>query len=421
MDQHYPQQPQPTPGAPGTPPQGYGYYYLPVQTPPVQVPQPSVPQYSYSPAQYPPQGYSYPPTQPAMPYTPYQYPNGYPIYPGNPYYYDPVLARKEYEKRLKIEQAKESLRYLGNISGLSVILFLAFNTVISLLLTVPGMMDLYQNNSLFYSAFSIVASFMYLFVPFSIIAALIRRRDKAVNFFPFKKMNSKRALLCIPIGAAACLLANVLTSLFVSLLENFGISLSQQSDTAVRPDTVPELLLAIACTAIMPALLEEYALRGVLLQPARRYGMVFAILSTSAIFGLMHGNLIQAPFAFLVGCCFAFLAIKCDSLWIGVILHFLNNGFSVLMEYLDKKLPELTYNAVYYVCVSVIALAGIVCLVVLIVSDKQFFKKTEGDAAKEEAGILSAGQKFVAYFVNAPMIISFVLMALLTLQYIAKK
>ena len=409
MSDYYTNNPQ----QPAQPQQGYGYYYIPAQA--AQQPQPQAP------AQAAGQPYPYAPTQPAVPYTPYYYPNGYPIAPGSPYYYNPELARKEYEKRLKVEKAKADLRYLGNMSGLSVLLFLVFNTLVATLLVLPNMMELYRTNSVFTSAFSIVASFIYIFIPFGIVALLIRNRDKKVNFFPFKKMNPRRALLCIPIGLTACIAANIFTNFIINLFDSLGIKLSQQTDSMAEPDGAFALFLAFVCTAIMPALLEEFALRGVILQPARKYGMLFAILSSSAIFGLMHGNLIQAPFAFLVGMCFAFLAIKCDSLWIGVILHAINNGFSVIMSYAGDRMPEASYNLLYYIIISVTAIAGIACFVVLLLTDKAFFKKEEGSLAGEEAKILTAGQKFVAYFINAPMLISFVLILLTTAQFIAKK
>lgn len=367
------------------------------------------------------QPYPYAPTRPAMQYVPYQYQNSFPIYPSNPYYYDPVRAREEYEKRLKVEKAKSSLRYLGNMAGLSVLLFLIFNTVMSTVLAVPKFAELYRTNSVFTSGFFIVSSFFYLFIPFTIIALLTRIKDKNVNFFPFRKMKPKRALLCIPIGLTVCIIANIFTNFIINIFDSFGVELSQQSDSMAEPQNAFALFLAFMCTAVMPALLEEYSLRGVILQPARKYGMMFAIVSSSAIFGLMHGNLIQAPFAFLVGMCFAYLSIKCDSLWIGVILHLINNGFSVIMSYVGERVSETSLNIAYYVIISVTAVAGIACLVVLIMTDRQFFKKEEGNIAGEEAKILSKGQKFVAYFINVPMIISFVLIILLTAQFVARK
>lgn len=439
MEQHYTNY-QANSAVPGN---GAGVSPQPVTAPAVPQGQPfgaAQGQQAYMPAgQYPPaapqQGMGAPapaqpqqiPTQQPVQQQPmqpqpgaYYYPNGYPIYPGNPYYYNPEQARQAYEQRLKVEKAKKNLRYLGNMSGLAVILFLAFNTAVSMLLTVPGLYALYTTNAVFSAAFSIVGSFLYMFVPFVIVALLIRIRDKQVNFFPFKKMKPKRALLSIPIGLTVCVGANIIVNLIVSLFESFGVKLSQQSDALAQPQSAFALVLTMVSTAVMPALLEEFAIRGVILQPARRYGMAFSIIASSFIFGIMHGNLIQAPFAFIVGMCFAFFAIKCDSLWIGVILHFMNNGFSVLMSYLNDRMAEASFNLMYYIIIGIVALAGIVCFVILLVTDKQFFKKSEGNVAGEEAQLLNKGQKFTAFFINAPMIISFVIIVFLTMQYISR-
>ncbi|MBR2590429.1 MAG: CPBP family intramembrane metalloprotease [Clostridia bacterium] len=425
MNQNYQQQsfsavpngaPQ-VPVQPQAPVQGVS---APQQTAPV-VPQQAVAQQRPAgPAYGVPQGAPAAQQYPAPQQGAYYYPNGYPIYPGNPYYGDPEKARAEYEKRLKVQKAKKSLRYLGNMSGLAVILFLVFNTVVSLIISSPRMLELYQTDAVFSAAFSIISSFIYMFIPYIIVACLIRVKDKQVDFFPFKKMNTRRTLLCIPIGLTICIGANIVVNVIISIFEYFGYTLSQQSDAMAKPQSAFAVIITLVSTAIMPALLEEFAIRGVILQPARRYGMAFSIISSSVIFGIMHGNLIQAPFAFIVGMCFAFFVIKCNSLWIGIILHFMNNAFSVIINFLSEKLPEATLNLTYYIIVGVVALAGIACFVVLLITDKQFFKKSEGNIAGEEAILLSKGQKFVAYFINAPMIISFVLIVLLTLQYISK-
>ena len=168
----------------------------------------------------------------------------------------------------------------------------------------------------------------------------------------------------------------------------------------------------------MPALLEEFALRGVIMQPMRKYGTAFAIICSSVIFGVMHGNLIQAPFAFIVGLGVAFFAIKCDSLWIAVIIHMLNNGYSVIMSFLDNHIKQKTLDTVNYAVIGVIALLAIICAIILLVSDKDFLRKENGNIAGEDAKILSAGQKAFAFFINVPMLVSFAFIAVLTAQYV---
>ena len=387
---------------------------------PAQSEQQPRPVQPYAPAPQPQANYS---PYPAQQYSPYPY-GQYNPYAGNPYYYgqypyyNAQFATEQYQKQLKIEQAKKKVRFLGNMAGVSILLFLLMNVLVSFFVLIPGIKELYTSNSAFQSAFSIVASFLYIFLPFLITYAVIRKREPDVEFFRFKKIKPKRLILCVPIGLAVCLVGNIITNLIINLLSYAGVTLSQPSDSLAKIDTVPALLLSLVSTAIMPALLEEFALRGVIMQPMRKYGTAFAIICSSVIFGVMHGNLIQAPFAFIVGLGVAFFAIKCDSLWIAVIIHMLNNGYSVIMSFLDNHIKQKTLDTVNYAVIGVIALLAIICAIILLVSDKDFLRKENGNIAGEDAKILSAGQKAFAFFINVPMLVSFAFIAVLTAQYV---
>ena len=354
-------------------------------------------------------------------YNPY---GQYNPYAGNPYYYgqypyyNAQYSAEQYAKQLKTEQAKKKVRFLGNMAGISILLFLFVNILVSCVMIVPQFKTLYDTNAAFQSAFSIIASFLYIFIPFIITFAVMRKREPDVEFFPFAKIKAKRAILCIPIGLAVCIAGNVITNLLINLLSSTGVKLSQPSDSMAKVDTIPALLLSLVATAIMPALLEEFALRGVIMQPMRKYGMAFAIICSSVVFGVMHGNLIQAPFAFIVGLGLAFFAIKCGSLWIGVIIHMLNNGFSVVMSYLENIASEKTTDTITYIVAGVILVWAIISAIIIFIKDKDLFKKETGNIATEDAKLLTAGQKAFAFFVNVPMIVSLVFIAILTAQYV---
>ena len=49
------------------------------------------------------------------------------------------------------------------------------------------------------------------------------------------------------------------------------------------------------------------------------------------IFALIHLNMGQAIFAFVMGLIFGVIAVKTNSIKIPVLLHFLNNGYAALM------------------------------------------------------------------------------------------
>ena len=75
--------------------------------------------------------------------------------------------------------------------------------------------------------------------------------------------------------------------------------------------------------ALIPALVEELVFRGWILGSLRPFGERRALLLSALIFGLMHMNLTQAPFAFMLGLLFGFLYLRTGRLWPGMAVHFL--------------------------------------------------------------------------------------------------
>lgn len=79
-------------------------------------------------------------------------------------------------------------------------------------------------------------------------------------------------------------------------------------------------------TAVLPALLEELAYRGYLLQVLMKVmDKQQAIFITSVLFALVHLSVLSlfwlVPFAWLLG----HVAVKEKTIWYGVVIHFLFN------------------------------------------------------------------------------------------------
>ncbi|KAA9302352.1 MULTISPECIES: CPBP family intramembrane glutamic endopeptidase [Aerococcus] len=86
-------------------------------------------------------------------------------------------------------------------------------------------------------------------------------------------------------------------------------------------------------------ILEEIAFRGTILPYLVKHGRLFAMTVSAFFFGLMHLNVIQSPFAFLIGLVLAYVSLTYGLLW-AVVLHIVNNFvFGDLMIYLLSPLP----------------------------------------------------------------------------------
>lgn len=94
--------------------------------------------------------------------------------------------------------------------------------------------------------------------------------------------------------------------------------------------------------AVFGPLSEEIVCRGAFYRGFRKSGNVLgAVLLSALLFALMHMNFNQAAYAFLVGVMMALAAEATGSTAASFIMHFIYNGQSVCLMYLQKiALPE---------------------------------------------------------------------------------
>ena len=91
-------------------------------------------------------------------------------------------------------------------------------------------------------------------------------------------------------------------------------------------------VFGILSITIMAPLVEELLFRGAIQGYMHRKGMkpLHAILIASAIFGIVHMNPIQIPFAFAIGLIFGWLYYRTGSLVPGIVGHFINNSIACI-------------------------------------------------------------------------------------------
>ena len=196
-------------------------------------------------------------------------------------------------------------------------------------------------------------------LPFVIMCYPMKTTPSACCSFGKPKKDTLIPLLLIGLGV--CMLANVLGSMFSSVFTSFGI---ESTSTEFESDILKGWyfpIISILGGAILPALVEEFALRGVVLGSLRKFGDTFAIVVSAALFGIMHGNLEQMPFAFVIGLYLGFITVKTGSVWSAVLLHFINNGFAFAFSIFASVLgeAEIVINAAYFFIMIILGLVGV--------------------------------------------------------------
>ncbi len=149
-------------------------------------------------------------------------------------------------------------------------------------------------------------------------------------------------------------LSNLISTLFVdnTVLE-YGSDIVNMS--------VPAAIFSIA---LMPALCEELAFRGVVYGGYRKNCRpAGAIFISALLFGLMHGNINQLVYAFIIGIALALLAEATGSIWPTIMVHFLINLRAVVAMFIADNMYEGIFDtelvddtsAIYIIIYSVLS------------------------------------------------------------------
>jgi CAAX protease family protein len=100
----------------------------------------------------------------------------------------------------------------------------------------------------------------------------------------------------------------------------------QRLHEALRPRNAADALVSIVAIAAVPAVCEELVLRGVVLPallPA--FGSAGAIVTSAALFALIHWDLYRAAFTFALGLALGALRVRTGSLLAPILAHALVN------------------------------------------------------------------------------------------------
>ena len=214
------------------------------------------------------------------------------------------------------------------------------------------------------------------------VAALIQRR-RIQPFGPAKRVHPLAFAGGVLGGMAMCVVANIIASYIMNFLMLLGIPQPPMPDTLMR--TPLSLGLNLLIFAVLPALLEEMVFRGYVLRTLRPYGDRTAILVSSLLFALMHGNVLQVPFAFIVGLVLGYVAVQTDNIWLAVVIHFGNNAMSTVLQYLQIGMSAEDQNRMTTLVFCVLALVGLLALILLKVRGSRLAAPVNRNGAHDPA------------------------------------
>lgn len=231
---------------------------------------------------------------------------------------------------------KKQLRKVSNLIGFAFILQIIFT--LAIMLFFGSGLSLVDNTMVLALSNVVPPLVAFSFVIFALkfkFSDVISVKVPAVNIVPY-----------VAVGLGLTSVASLFSTLICKILNFFHIDSSTPNVIFEYEPSVFGIIVYIISYAVVPALMEEFVYRGVILGSLRNFGDKFAIFVSAVLFALVHGNVEQGIAALVMGLVFGYFAVKTKSIWTSVVLHFFNNLIALLLNVF-----KLSEN--FWVCLAI--------------------------------------------------------------------
>lgn len=317
-----------------------------------------------------------------------------------------------------VARERHALRRSANSIGIAFIGYLILATLLpslmAALVTVYLPQFRYFNSSGFlpdiiYQGITFFTTILAMGIPFAIYAASIHIPVKRA--IPLKMPELSIILPAVFICLGASTVASVSSSMIQNILSNLGLYAAGNVDALPVERTTSVLYLINS--VLLPAFLEEFIFRGIILHSLRRFGDGFAILISSILFAAAHGNVIVFPVALVVGLCISYFVVRTSSLWTGIIVHFCYNGMSIFLNELYSAVPYEFMLLVDSLVTALYLILGLISLIYLVRTRRDMF------SLKPAQTLLNGPAKLKTFFFSGGIIAVFVIYGLMALLNIS--
>ena len=255
---------------------------------------------------------------------------------------------------------KKEYNSFGFVIGMSVILFIVLQFVLSIVLSpFANVLSLTLNISIL-NANSVITMIIFiisLLVPTLFVNMYTDKSDDKKDL----KEGTKWLFIFLPIVAIIQL---GLGYIFEKL--GLGYDIIEKVNMYDSSSILSKVLFFIQI-AVLPAIFEELYIRGAVFSFSKKYGKTFAIFASAILFSVIHLNITQSVFAFLMGILLSLLVVKSKSIIPSMLLHFINNGYEgALTIFENNAIAIFIINSIIVILIAV----GVVVLLVNVFKNK---------------------------------------------------
>ena len=218
-------------------------------------------------------------------------------------------------------------------------------------------------------AYSMLISYPISFIPPLLYASVQSRRNEVFDTGYALDSNNfgirggvMMALIVSIVTLATAFVAEPVTALLPDMPEHL--------EAALERLTKGPLWASLLSVSVFAPLFEEWLCRGLVLRGLMKHmNPTGAIITSAVFFAVLHMNPWQAIPAFLLGALFGYVYYRTGSLKLTMLMHCVNNTFSVLMsrvpgleeaESFMDVLSPWAYACIFIACILMIASAIII-------------------------------------------------------------
>lgn len=185
-----------------------------------------------------------------------------------------------------------------------------------------------------------------------------------------KKIFSLKSLIWITLlGLGLQFSVTMILTFVMSLAPDFFKSYEEVMNTLGMGNS----LLSFVYIVLIAPVAEELIFRGVIFEKSKKVlPFVYANILQALLFGLMHFNLVQSSYAFVLGLFLGFICYKKKSLLASIYLHFVINLAGVLPNILfaSENDSQSTVYVPFMIIVAIISTVIVVISTIQIKKDK---------------------------------------------------
>ncbi|WP_406534887.1 CPBP family intramembrane glutamic endopeptidase [Methanobrevibacter sp.] len=267
-----------------------------------------------------------------------------------------------------------------------------------ILINVLGVMN--SDLSYNYNVITILSAVSNYILPFPILLFLMKKLES--ENLEKHSLNIKTFIIYLCITFTLMWIGNVIGLAITYLIGNsIQVEVSNPIQELIN---TTDIWLNLVLISIIAPIFEEIFFRKLLIDRTIKYGAVISILLSATIFGLMHGNLNQFFYAFLMGGFLAYVYIKTGKITYTIILHMIVNLMgSVVSLFVVESANALTQGTYTTFDMGLLLLYLIFIVIVLIVGAVGLFRFKKSELSKYKPEI-ELEQPLRTAFINYGMI-----------------